>query len=149
MKKQAVSVSRARINRRQHIVALVAMLGIIGPVALIAGCGGDKSTNPGGGNNSTPRFEAESFTDSTNTGGSAIVIVHCAAASGNYGVDGVDATGDWIRLPMTLSEGRTFSSSIRSAGVEGLVRTFAIWYRNGETVVAADTLTTPAGMGVT
>ncbi|HVP15394.1 MAG TPA: hypothetical protein VMS88_07605 [Terriglobales bacterium] len=99
----------------------------------------------------TVPLEAESYTASQNTGGTSIVTVACGAARGGLAVDGVDHEGDYIQWNLSLPSSFVFRDSLRSAGFARLVRRFAILFlpAGSESPVATDTLTTPAGLGLT
>ena len=63
--------------------------------------------------------EAESFVASHDSGGSSIVIVPCASASGGQAVDGFDHVGDWIEVVVSVSQVGAYADSLRSAGDTG------------------------------
>jgi hypothetical protein len=137
------------LSIRRRAGAGLMIIALVIPFAFI-GCGGDGPSKP---NNDLPagtlRIEAETYTGEADNGGGVIERWPCGAASAGYGVDGLDNPGDLIRIPLSLTEARTFSDSLRSAGLAGLERTFAIWFRLGDTVVARDTLQSGPGSGVT
>jgi hypothetical protein len=95
-------------------------------------------------------LEAENLTAMLNLGGNAINYVSCGAARGGLAVDGVDYEGDYIEWPLTLEQDFVFRDSLRTAGATGVVRQFAILFlpSGAGEPAAAETLTTPAGLGI-
>lgn len=59
--------------------------------------------------------EAETYTASFNTGGEAIYITECPAASGGYAVEGFDSPGEWIEVSLTISVLGAYTDTLRSA----------------------------------
>lgn len=96
------------------------------------------------------QLEAESLSGMLNLGGNPIALASCTAARGGLAVDGVDYVGDYIEWPLTLEEDFVFRDSLRTAGGTGVVRQFAILFLplGGGEPAAAETLTTPAGLGI-
>jgi hypothetical protein len=78
-------------------------------------------------------------------------IHYCDAASGDYGVDGVDCAGEWIPLEFDLGWPRTIQVLACSAASESFVRQFQIRFLelvgDDYVEVAADTLVTEPGLG--
>jgi len=97
----------------------------------------------------TLRIEAETMTASYNISGLDIAVRGCSAASGGQAVDGLDIEGEWIQIPLELTEGMCFTDSLRSAGDVGSIRSFAIHIEANSSVWAADTVTTIPGSGIT
>jgi len=104
------------------------------------------------------RIEAESspnsFVDWTAgqiNGCSLDITLHeCDAASGGWGVDGVDCAGEWIPLEVVLGGTTAFQIGTRSAATVGFVRQFQVRILNlddNEAEVACDTLVTEPGLG--
>lgn len=127
--------------------AIVRLLSLAVPIALLAiGCSKD-STSPTSTPPSLVRIEAEGFANASDGGGSGITTPYCSGASGQHAVEGIDFDGDWIEIPFSLSETGCFSDSLRGEGIENDIRRFAVaFYQNG-VVVASDTLETPPGKG--
>ncbi len=92
-------------------IVLFAALGAAAPAAARAG---------------TVRVEAEDMVAAGNLGGDDIRITTCSAASQGLAVDGLDREGEWLRVPLVLEEGGCLVDSLRSAGLLGLERTFAL-----------------------
>ncbi len=79
-----------------------------------------------------------------------IELHQCDAASGGWGVDGVDCTGEWIPLEVVLGGTTAFQVGTRSAATVGFVRVFQVRFLNlddNEAEVACDTLVTEPGLG--
>jgi hypothetical protein len=96
------------------------------------------------------QLEAENMTAWYNTAGLGIVPVSCGAARGGVAVDGVDAPGEYIEWPLTLTQDLVFRDSLRTAGATGVVRNFTIQFlpAGGGPPVATENLTTPPGAGI-
>ncbi len=99
----------------------------------------------------TVGFEAENYVASLDLGGDPIRITTCVDARGGLAVNGVDYQGDYIQWSLSLPSSFVFRDSLRSAGAVGLVRRFVVLFlpAGGSTPVAADTLVTPPGKGMT
>lgn len=99
------------------------------------------------------RLEAEGYYEPTGEipgCGPPLVRHECNAASGGWGVDGVDCAGEWIPLELLLPAPYTFQIGTRSAASVGFVRRFDVRFLNpddGYAEVAADTLVTDPGLG--
>ena len=98
-------------------------------------------------------LEAEDFFTYGNIPGGyrPIRVVSCSAASGGYGVDGIDVDGEYIKWKLELETSFCFVDSLRSAQTDGETRTFAITFEPEALAgtSASDTLTTLPGRGVT
>jgi hypothetical protein len=95
-------------------------------------------------------LEVEDMIGSHNIGGAAIVIRGCSAASQGVAVEGWDTDGEWIDLRLELTTAACFTNSVRSAGMPGGTRTFAVYFKlDSNTTVSSDTLTTVEGEGIT
>ena len=73
----------------------------------------------------------------------------CSHASGGLGVDGIDADGEWIKLPFELPADMAFRACLTSASATGQTRTYEILFRSSPPGTSAwmDTLHTPPGLG--
>lgn len=76
-------------------------------------------------------IEAESYTNSFNTGGTAIYVTACSGASGGYAVEGFDAPGEWIEITLTTPELAAYGDTLRSAGLYGYDSDMRITIMNG------------------
>lgn len=97
------------------------------------------------------RIEAESYYEPTGDQGCGPPLQkhQCDAASGGWGVDGVNCAGEWIPLEL-VPPSFAFQIGTRSAASVGFVRTFQVRILNVDdnyAEVAADTLVTEAGLG--
>jgi hypothetical protein len=64
-------------------------------------------------------IEAEDYTNSFNTGGSAIYATECSGASGGFAVEGFDSPGEWIEVTLTIPKLGAYGDTLRSAGLYG------------------------------
>ncbi len=129
--------------------ALISLLCAVLSLALVAARSDVSAATAG--TSGTLSLEAEDYVSSVDAGGALITIVGCSAARGGLAVDGLDVAGDYIEWNLSLAQPFSFRDSLRSAGAIGLVRKYAILFlpAGGGSPVASDTLTTPAGLGVT
>jgi hypothetical protein len=95
------------------------------------------------------RIEAESMIAAHNLGGAAIAVVSCSGASGAHAIQGLDSPGEWIEVRLELPTATAFLDSLRSAGLAGQVRHFAVQFLTGDDPTGApgDTVTSGPGLG--
>jgi hypothetical protein len=96
-------------------------------------------------------LEAEALRNAHNIGNGDITIAPCAAASGHYAIDGLDYQGEWIELSLLILEEQCFYVAVRSAGLLGVIRDFAVEFipEAPATSSGTDSLTTIPGGGIT
>ena len=95
-------------------------------------------------------LEAESLRDAHNIGNGAITVAYCAAASGHYAIDGLDYQGEWIELSLLILEEQCFYVAVRSAGLLGVIRDFAVEFiPEASASSGTDSLSTIPGGGIT
>jgi hypothetical protein len=68
-------------------------------------------------------IEGESFIDSWNQGGLPIRVSTCFNASGGHVADGLDVSGDWVELEVTLPWTRCYGDWIGFQGTLGQTST--------------------------
>ncbi len=99
-------------------------------------------------------LEAENLSAFHDVGGATISATECdgRVASGGLAIEGLDLPGEYIQWRLGIGVPRLFRDSLCSAGDAGLHRTFAILFLPADSEgppVLGDTLTTPAGRGLT
>ena len=97
------------------------------------------------------RLEAETYIAFGDAGGTPVHMAVCSAASQGLAVDGLDVAGDWIELRVSFTEPACVDVRLRSAGVPGYVRGYALAFTPDPpgTAAGVDTLVTPPGLGIT
>jgi hypothetical protein len=95
-------------------------------------------------------LEADGFMDSYDSGGRPVEDVDCSGASGGKALEGIDLAGEWISWDVTVDQQAEVRGRVRSAGEAGAVRgyTLSVWYEDGSEMVLSQTVTTPAGTGI-
>jgi len=99
-------------------------------------------------------IEADTYFTSGDLPGHGYTIgpVRCDAATESLAVDGVDSSGEWIKIRLSIPADYCFYTGMSSAGAEGYERHFQIEYLTddgNQTLAGSDLLITPPGAGVT
>jgi hypothetical protein len=96
------------MRRSKVLLSAAAVLALVFAV----GCGKDKGSDP----DKLPGefgVELETFADRNDTPGSATIQkAYCGGASGDYQVIGMDAAGEWIKVPFHVDEACTYEPHV-------------------------------------
>jgi hypothetical protein len=137
-------MNRTHPSAAPFSIALFA-IGILAIPLIHDGCSKDDATKPHDQVPGLVLIEAEGYMGSHDGGGAGITTPSCDGASGQRAVEGIDFDGDWIEVGFTLSATTCFCDSLRGEGTLNDVRRFAILFKQGDSVVASDTVSTPPG----